>query len=322
MLGWRRRSWAWPRELRLSGILGLNRRNADYVLAHNPRCYFPRVDDKLLTKRICEARGIPVPQTYAAIQRHGDILRLPELVAAHTQFVVKPAHGSGGRGIIVIAEHNGDRFVTSGGEPLRLADLCYHLSTILSGFFSLGEQPDRALVEQRILRHPVFENLSVDGTPDLRIIVYRQVPVMAMVRLPTCASRGLANLHQGAIAAGVNLATGCTLGGVCRNRAVSEHPDTGAAIAGVHIPFWSDLLLAAVTDLAEALEMGYLGVDFVLDAGRGPVMLEANARPGLAIQVANRRGLLPRLRLVDGLSSEELTPDRRAELLARLAASD
>lgn len=49
---------------------------------------------------------------------------------------------------------------------------------------------------------------------------------------------------------------------------------------------------------AEAIEMtglGYLGADFVLDKERGPVLLELNARPGLAIQIANRSGLRRRL---------------------------
>jgi D-alanine-D-alanine ligase-like ATP-grasp enzyme len=37
--------------------------------------------------------------------------------------------------------------------------------------------------------------------------------------------------------------------------------------------------------------MDYLGVDVVLDAQRGPVILEVNVRPGLAVQLANRMGL-------------------------------
>jgi len=45
--------------------------------------------------------------------------------------------------------------------------------------------------------------------------------------------------------------------------------------------------------------MGYLGVDIVLDAQAGPLMLELNARPGLNIQIANQEGLLHRLRLIE-----------------------
>ena len=45
--------------------------------------------------------------------------------------------------------------------------------------------------------------------------------------------------------------------------------------------------------------MGYLGVDIVLDRKQGPMLLEANARPGLAIQIANGQGLIPRFEAVD-----------------------
>ena len=68
--------------------------------------------------------------------------------------------------------------------------------------------------------------------------------------------------------------------------------------------------------------MGYIGVDFVIDAKIGAVVLEANARPGLAIQVAHRIGLLPRLKLIDSMPREALLGNRRWELLPRLAGDD
>lgn len=315
----RERLWAWPAELRARGVLGINRRNADFVLPANPRSHYPRVDDKLLSKKFCEARGIPVPETYAIIEQQGDIRGFPDCVRGRPQFVIKPASGSGGRGIIVVAEHNGETFRTPGGAEFELAEVRYHLSTVISGLYSLGGQQDRAIIEQRIIRHAAFERIAVGGTPDIRVVLYRCVPVMAMVRLPTRASRGRANLHQGAVAAAVDLRTGETFGGVCKDRVISEHPDTGATIDGLRIPFWEQLLDAA-QKLAEALEMGYVGVDFVLDATIGPVVLEANARPGLAIQVANRCGLAHRLEYLDAQPSEAFALARRAELMATLSA--
>lgn len=68
-------------------------------------------------------------------------------------------------------------------------------------------------------------------------------------------------------------------------------------------------------NLADGLGMGYLGIDFVLDASLGPVVLEANARPGLAIQVANRQGLLPRLEFIDAHAPEQLDLKQRRALL-------
>ena len=311
-----KRAWAWSGELRRAGVLGINRRNLDLVLPHNPRACFPRVDDKLQTKQLCERCGISVPRTLAVIARQGDIQRFATLVTAHTEFVIKPASGCEGRGIIVIAGRRGPHWLSSSDETWSLDDLRYHLSAILSGLYSLGGQDDRAIVEQRIVRHPIFADLALGGTPDIRIILYRGVPVMAMVRLPTRQSRGRANLHQGAVAAAIHLVTGETFGGVHLGRPIAAHPDTGVALAGRRIPSWATII-ASATQLAAVLGLGYVGVDFVLDASGLPVVLEANARPGLAIQVAHGFGLGRRIALVDQLVADAAP---RAELIAQLAA--
>jgi alpha-L-glutamate ligase-like protein len=247
------------------------------------------------------------------------VKRFLELIGDLSEFVIKPACGAGGRGIMVIAERDGASFITPGGRVVSWSDVHYHLSTILSGLYSLGAQMDNAIVEQRIIIHPALVRIAVGGTPDVRVILYKHVPVMAMVRLPTTQSGGRANLHQGAVAAAVHLLTGRTFGGVCKNRTITRHPDTNELIAGFEIPQWKDLLAASMR-LSEALGLGYLGVDFVVDVESGPVVLEANARPGLAIQVAHGRGLLPRLYLVDAQPPEARTGDRRWELIQRMAA--
>ena len=117
---------------------------------------------------------------------------------------------------------------------------------------------------------------------------------MAMVRLPTRASHGKANLHQGAVGAGIDLATGITLDGVIGTEVVTHHPDTTHAIAGLRVPDW-DTILDISARCYELTGLGYIGVDIVLDRDLGPLVLELNARPGLAIQIANRQGLLRRL---------------------------
>ena len=317
----RRRMFVWPAELEESGVLGINQRNLAFIQESNARALYPRVDNKIITKTICHAHGIPVPETYAVIRRYGDVRRFPKLIGDRTEFVVKPASGAAGRGIIVIARRKGKDYETPGGRLISEGDLDYHLSTILSGLYSLGGQVDNAIVEQRIIMHPTMERIAVGGTPDVRVILYRNVPVMAMVRLPTIQSEGRANLHQGAAAAAVHLVTGRTFGGVCNNRMIARHPDTGELIGGLEIPGWRELLGAAMK-LADALDMGYIGVDFVIDAKIGPVVLEANARPGLAIQVAHRIGILPRLKLIESMPRDALVGNRRWDLLPRLAGDD
>jgi len=308
-MNWRKmRFWAWPSELRRLGVLGINARNLHCIAPLNPRRLFVRVDDKVLTKQICCANGIPAPETYGLVTRFGDIRRFRQTVGNRQQFVIKPACGAGGRGVLVVAKNLGESFETSSGQMLSAADVRYHLASTLSGLFSLGGQPDKAIIEQRVIRHPVFAELAVGGTPDVRIIVRQGRPVAGMLRLPTQESRGRANLHQGAIGVGLDIRSGTTTTAVHHNRIVDRHPDTGMPIAGLVIPFWSDVVLMAAR-LSEALELGYVGVDIVLDAARGPVVLEANARPGLAIQIANGRGLLLQLQ-PDTVGKVERTDSR------------
>jgi alpha-L-glutamate ligase-like protein len=293
-----KRFWAWPRELNNQGILGINRRNIQYLFEFNPRHTYKLVDDKIFTKQVCHDHGIAVPKTYAIIERFGDVRHLSEIIEEHTEFVVKPASGSGGRGVLVIVGRDGELLIGAKGQRIPFSELRYHVCSTLSGLYSLGGQSDRVIIEERIVSHSIFEGLSIGGTPDIRVIIYQGYPALAMLRLPTNASKGRANLHQGAIAAGIDLKTGRTLGGVWHNRAIAIHPDTGLAIGGLTIPYW-DRILTIAKDLSAALKMGYIGIDIVLDVKEGPVVLEANARPGLAVQIANRTGLLKVLADID-----------------------
>ena len=228
---------------------------------------------------------------------------------------MKPAHGSGGDGILVITGRKGERYRRSSGNLMPRGEFEHHLSNGLSGLFSLGGQPDHLLVEYRVQFDPVFEQVSYKGVPDIRIIVFLGVPVMAMIRLPTRQSDGKANLHQGAIGVGIDLPTGVTRRGVFGTEVVREHPDTEHPLVGLAIPHWDDLLemSARCCDLSG---LGYIGVDFVLDRERGPLILELNARPGLAIQIANGNGLLHRLRRVEALRDGPGLPGTSSERAA------
>ena len=286
------------RALRREGVLGINRRNTGYTLRWNARRFYPIVDDKLTTKERCQSAGIPVPALLAVARHHFEIPRLLREIATLDAFVLKPSHGAMGNGILVVRAREGARFERAGGRWIGERDLRYHAASIISGLYALGGQIDDAFVEERILVHPALEDVATDGLPDLRVIVYRGVPVMSMTRLPTRRSAGRANLHQGAVGAGVDLGDGRFTHAVQENRPVSRHPDTDHPLIGHAVPHFERALEIAVaaTDLTG---LGYVGADVVVDAARGPLVLELNARPGLAIQLANRAGLLPRLHAVD-----------------------
>jgi len=193
------------------------------------------------------------------------------------------------------------------------------MENTLGGQFSLGGQPDQVLVEYRVKFDPVFDKVSYLGVPDVRIIVFKGVPVMAMIRLPTRSSDGKANLHMGGVGVGIDLRTGVTTNAVVGTSPVIEHPDTGASVVGLNIPHWATMLEIA-SRCYEITGLGYLGVDLVLDAALGPLILEMNARPGLNIQIANARGLLPRLTYLESLELKDMTVPER--IAAGLEASN
>jgi len=289
-----------PRKLRALGVVGMNDRNINLIAEHNPRNLYPLVDNKLKTKLLAAEKGVETPGLIAALKTNHDARRLSDFVGSESGFVIKPAKGSGGKGILVIAEQRDGLFIKTNGQEMTLRTVTRHASNVLSGLFSLGGTPDVAILEELIQPDHVYRNLSVDGVPDIRVIVYRGFPLMTMMRLSTRASDGKANLHQGAIGLGLALSNGNPVKAIQFDLPVTEHPDSGADLMSVRIPRWNGLLELAARS-ADATGMGYIGADIVIDRDRGPLLLELNARPGLAIQLANGEGLAPRIKAVDRL---------------------
>jgi len=316
--------FAMAKKLRAEGVLGLNERNADYIMRLNPRRFYPRVDDKALTKELATAAGMAVPELYGMITNQGEVRNFTDIVGERGSFVVKPAQGSGGDGILVVTGRSSrkrDSFRLASGVLISTAEIAHHISNIVSGQYSLSGNPDKALIEYCVSFDPIFVEVSYQGVPDIRVIVYRGYPAMAMVRLPTRASDGKANLHQGAVGAGIDMSTGETLAGVLQNDIVEEHPDTGALVAGLSIPHW-DFILESAARCYEVTELGYLGVDMVIDRSLGALILEMNARPGLNIQIANCTGLATRIARIDEIFKADAAPIQRARLARREFASE
>lgn len=308
-------------KLRKAGVLGINARNRHYIMPHNPRALYKRVDDKVLTKRLAQEAGIAVPELYGLISTVHDSQHLDNIIEGRKDFVVKPAHGSGGNGILVIVDRRKNLFIKSNGAIIDADGLGHHISNILGGVYSLGGHVDQAIIEYRVHFDPVFNAISYLGVPDIRMLVYRGVPAMAMLRLPTRQSDGRANLHQGAVGVGIDILTGQTTLAVYKDRRISEHPDFGTVLAGREIPAWQNLMSLSAR-CYELAPLGYLGVDMVLDADLGPLVLELNARPGLAIQIANGQGLMHRLDAIDAAGELPDSAAGRVELARVLAAKN
>lgn len=302
-----------PRELRKLGIIGMNERNIGYIGKNNQRKNYPIVDNKLKTKQAALDNGIPVPELYGVVSHQYEVARLAEALESRQAFVIKPVQGSGGKGILVITSRDEKLFVKASGSKLDDREIRRHSSNILAGLYSLGGRNDHAMIEALIDFDPYLKEFSYEGVPDIRVIVYKGVPVMAMIRCATHASDGKANLHQGAVGVGIDIGTGRSICAVQHGRIVQSHPDTKASFTQMQVPHWKQILELAAR-CAGMTGMGYLGADIVLDNRRGPMLLELNARPGLAIQVANQRGLLHRLKEADKIALETTDHAEKIEL--------
>jgi len=279
----------------------MNKRNRNYIARYNPRSLFPLVDNKRITRATLSEAGIPMTELLGVAETQSQISSVIRMLSERQSFAIKPAKGSGGKGIMVIAGRDGDTWIKTSGGRVTREDLERHISNILSGLYSLGGAADVALIEDLIVPSDVFSSFSFEGVPDIRVIVCRGFPVMAMIRLSTHASDGKANLHQGAVGVGLDIGTGRALSAVQHGLPITHHPDTGALLTDLVIPDWDQLLELAARSY-DGTGLGYMGIDIVIDANRGPLLLELNARPGLAIQLANNRGLVPRLKKIDGVS--------------------
>ncbi len=305
-----------PFKLSRIGIMGMNMRNCRYISPYNPRELYPLVDNKVLTKKIAQKAGVTVPKLIGTIGHQYEVSNILDMVKARKEFCIKPAQGSGGKGILVIVDHQGDKFIKPNKQELEILDIERHISNILAGLFSLGGKLDTALIEELIHFDNVFDGYSYEGVPDSRVIVFKGFPVMAMMRLSTAESDGKANLHQGAVGVGLCLRTGRAIRAVQFNTPIEIHPDTGKNLLELKIPHWNEVMKLA-SSCYEMSGLGYIGTDIVLDREKGPMLLELNARPGLAIQIANATGLLPRLRQIEKL----LEDDPRMTVEERVAYS-
>jgi alpha-L-glutamate ligase-like protein len=294
--------------MKISQILGLNARSQLFSYPYNKVRGKAIAVSKIRTKRVLKKNKIPVPDLYAKFRQPRDIFKF-EWKNLPSSFALKPNKSLGGEGIIIAqkkAKHQPSSgqpkgvWITTRRRKVTVEDLQLHTMDIFEGAFSLRNVPDIAFVEEFVGRHKAFRKYAFRGTPDIRVIVFNKVPVMAMLRLPTKESGGRANLHQGAIAVGIDVATGITTYAYWHGKHIISKPGTKRKLHGIKIPSWTKVLEVAVR-CQEITDLGYLGADIVLHPERGPLVLELNPWPGLQIQLANKAGLRKRLDRVEGL---------------------
>ncbi|MFD0963998.1 sugar-transfer associated ATP-grasp domain-containing protein [Pseudofulvibacter geojedonensis] len=268
--------------------LGINERNASLIYPNNDRKNYKYADDKILTKSILEKHQIACTKTYAIIERIGGIQTGWESVQKYDKVAIKPANGSGGGGIKILRKDTNGNWISS-GKVVSNDDIYFHMANIIMGIFSLGSN-DRVIIEECIEPHSFFQEIYPQGVPDFRVILLKEKPLLAMLRVPTDKSDGKANLHQGGIGIGIDMERGVLTQGYDGKSYFDNHPDNGNQILNKPIPLWEEVLTIA-KKTAKYFPLNYLGADIVLDKNHGPLILEINVRPGLGIQMANKIGL-------------------------------
>jgi alpha-L-glutamate ligase-like protein len=296
-------------------VLGMNARNFLYIRPYNKPSAKRLADDKLETKKVLIESDIPTPQLFSTFYTRSEARSFNWNSLPESGFAVKPTRGYGGAGIVVFKSWKNGKGVTLHGEEYDVKKLESHIFDILDGAFSLQYLPDNAFIEERIVPSPFFKKIALMGLTDVRIIVFRKVPIMAMLRIPTAQSDGKANLQLGALAMGIDINTGITTTATHKTELIRTFPFTKKKTAGIKLPEWDKILLLA-SRAQEAIGLGFAGVDIVIDSKRGPVVLEINSRPGLKIQNANLASLRTRLERVEDMHIP--SPQRGVELAKNL----
>lgn len=289
----------------VNDVLSMNERNR-YIRKYNPGYLSPLLD-KASMKKTFHSVGVPTPETYLLVESQEHFRAAAELIESRDEFVIKPSDSYGGEGIIVVTgrvdggnNENSGLYETSKGV-MNADELMAHIRSITEGQYAPMDLEGTALIEQLIHPSGRIQEIAGQGVPDIRVIVFRGVPIMAMTRLPTEDSGGAANLHMGAVGVGLTVADGNATGGYqSTNRWIDHHPDTNADLHEFSVPGWDEILSVALK-AAGSSHLGYTGVDIVIDDRMGPVVLEINRRPGLGIQNSTFDGILKRLRAVEAL---------------------
>ncbi|MDH5737495.1 MAG: hypothetical protein OEZ23_04260, partial [Gammaproteobacteria bacterium] len=236
-----------------------------------------------LTKSLLAAAGVPVPRTLAVVHDFWDLQSIPRQLPHWYSFVLKPAMGSQGKGILVVHGRDGDDYLLAGGGRVSQVNLLKHIRDIIAGVYSNQGERDFALIESVLLPTPFYQQFYAPGLSDIRVILVQGQVMAAMLRVPTSHSNGKANLHQGAVGVPIDILSGKTGDGYLQGKKLAQHPDTGASFKGEQIPNWQRILEVARAAQQE-IPLGYTGIDIADDVTQGPVVVEINARPGLEIQ--------------------------------------
>ncbi len=279
------------------GLLWQNARNLNYIKGSNFAVARKMADSKLKTKEFLKSKWVSVPETLYIIKKYKDI-NSEILEKLEPPFVVKPNNWYGWKWILIFDSKDSLwNFVSNTWEIYDKDRMLNHFSYILDWFFSLSGTRDKVLIERKIILSNEIDLLWKYWLPDIRVIVYNMVPVIAMLRVPTKESDWKANLHGGACWVGIDIWT-WKLTFITRKSKIIKSIPWIWDVRWIKIPSWEKMLKLAVK-VQQITKIKYLWCDIVLDEKLWPLLLEMNIRAGLEVQISNLAPLKSRLDRVE-----------------------
>lgn len=260
------------------------------------RMVHPRLQDvinnKLTTHLLLRAMDIPSTELLGVYWR-GAVHRFPaeqrtplveylNSLSAGQQVFVKPLTGAEGKRIFAV------RRLDNGG--FRLNGIEVPLAAVRAEI----EADKRPMVVEAGLEQHRDEAALFEGTTNtLRLLTMLDMKdrtpfiVVAVQRIGAGTSGVVDNWSAGGLSARIDLDSG-RLGKATRLpgpeglRWFSTHPDNGAPIEGVQVPYWGEVV-DTVLHAARVLSfMEYIGWDVIVTP-QGPVVLEANINSGMNV---------------------------------------
>jgi hypothetical protein len=263
------------------------------VAVLNPRNYRKLSQNKIPEKAILTLFGVPTARflgrlnAQAGIDAGGRPLRAPSDLVRLVQeqrasrLVFKPLEGWGGKGIHIpeVGFEGSVTFREPGGtDSYRADEYCRDTLRLDKG--------SDWIVEEYFRQHPVLSALNPASVNTVRIWVLASresgecQTLLAFLRM----GRGgivVDNASSGGIVAPVDLASGRL--GPARDYSAEyetypEHPDHGAQIKGVVVPYWAEAKELACRALSLFPGLRFAGMDVAIGAS-GPIIQELNVCP-------------------------------------------